>query len=400
MNRCRDTADVQPEFRFFIDPLSLARSGFRGNTAVLTAMNFLPSVGLDGVLGFGASADLHNEQFKVVMHSHLLLANPKSGVLEVLALKPGESEPQPFVPNNIINYSNTHWDPPKAFVEVQKMIDTFMGEGHFESEFIGQFRDTFELDLETDVINQLSGRITHLQWSQPDSPYLMNNTCQALAIGVKDSEEAQKVLETIMEYARARMRKRDENAEPWPKSDHQGVSVWTMASAEDMEKRWQERREKRGREGTNDSFRMPYPTYSILDDHVIVSDSVEMMHHLIDVSQGDADMLADNDQYHERMDTLLNAADSDMPCAVMWSNPEPVMRDLIRLLTDERSKDWADEQAERLPWLASLLTAVEEEPVPDYEQFKKYFPPAGVIVTTDDTGYHFLTFQYSVNDDE
>jgi len=88
MNRCLGNSELRPEARFFVDPIQFAKSYTRGNVSAQFVLNFLPALGLDGLLGVGGSLLLAEEDFEVVMHTHLLLSDPRTGIFEMIALKP------------------------------------------------------------------------------------------------------------------------------------------------------------------------------------------------------------------------------------------------------------------------------------------------------------------------
>jgi hypothetical protein len=391
MNRCRDTKDIQPELRFFIDPISLARSGFRGNAAALAAMNFLPTVGLDGILALGGSAAFQSEQFNGVFHGHLLLANPRAGILEMLALKPGESKPQPWVPADASNYASTHWDPQQLVTEMEKLIDLINGEGEFQTNGVEALRDSVGLDLYTDIVEPLDGRLTFTQWSNQDADYLLNAVSNSVAVGLDDVDKAREVIDALIESAR-------EQGRTAPKViDYEGVTIWVV---DRPNKERRERREKRVKERMGDiPMRFAEPAFCLLDSSLVICDSVDMLKHLVDVSLGNADALAQDDEYNEQMQTLLKAVGSDVPCAVTYSKPDGPIKDLVRLVNDDRSKAFLDSMSEIVPALGRLRIALDEQPMPDYEQLERHLKPAGMIVTTDDTGYHLLTFQYAGDED-
>lgn len=391
MNRCRDTDDVLPEIRFFVDPISLARSGFRGNVTAQGVMNFLPVAGLDGVLGFGGSASFQSEQFRGIFHAHLLLANPRAGILEMLALKPGESEPQPWVPADMTNYMSTHWDPRQAVAEFEKLVNTFDGENAFQEKAVDVFNETTGLDLYTDIIDTLDGRLTFVQWSDPDGEYLLNAACNSISVGLEDAEKAKQVVDTLLE--KAREQGQAENVE---EVEHDGVKMWVAGSSEERS----ERQQKRIKERMGDvPMRFAEPAFCLLDGSLVICDSVDMMKHLIDTSLGNADALAQDEEYSDQMQTLLQAAGSDVPCAITYSKPDGPVKDMLRLVNDDRSKAYIDSMSEKFPALGRLRTALDEEPMPGFEQLQRHLKPAGMIVTTDDTGYHMLTFQYAADEE-
>ena len=83
MNRCRGTKESPPEFRVFVDPIEFARATTRGNFAAQAALNFLPILGLDGLLGVGGSALFGEQDFESVFHGHVLLSNPRKGFASI-----------------------------------------------------------------------------------------------------------------------------------------------------------------------------------------------------------------------------------------------------------------------------------------------------------------------------
>ena len=109
--------------------------------------------------------------------------------------------------------------------------------------------------------------------------------------------------------------------------------------------------------------------------------------------------MAEDEEYNRQMQRLTNAAGADVPCAVSFYNPEEPIKQLFKLINDERSSTMVEKMSEKRPMLARFQTALAEQPLPDFELIKQYFRPMGVIVTTDDTGYHMLGFQYGPDDE-
>lgn len=390
-NRCRGTADIQPEIRLFFDPISLARSAFRGNAVAQGVMNFLPMVGLDGVLGLGGSISLQSEDFKAVFNGHLLLANPRAGVLEMLALKPGESDPEPWVPADVNNYFSSHVDARQAIDEFEKLVDKFDGEGAFKTKAIGGFNEQTGLDFYADVIDALDGRITFLQWSDPETEYLLNTSSNGFALGLSDLDKGEKV----MEVAIAKFRERDES-ESVQTEEYEGVEFCYFGLSDERRAKREERIKKRMGDAP---MRFAEPSFCLLDGSLVICDSVGLLKHMIEVSRGKSPALAEDEEYTDQMETLFAAVGTDVPCAVTFNKPAGPMRDLIRLVNDDRSKAYLEKMSERVPVLSRLGTALDEEPMPNVEQLERYLKPAGMIVTTDDTGYHMLTFQYAADEE-
>ena len=69
---------------------------------------------------------------------------------------------------------------------------------------------------------------------------------------------------------------------------------------------------------------------------------------------------------------------------------------MARAVGSDRLKEFLEEQAESKPEsFQGLKEALDENPLPDYDFFRKYIPTSGGFVTSDDSGYHFLLFQES-----
>lgn len=391
MNRCRATDDIQPEIRFFLDPISMSRSGFRGNKIAMGVMAFLPKAGLDGILALGGSVSLQGEEFKSVVHGHLLLANPRSGLLNMMALKPGESDPQPFVPADVTSYMSTHWDPMQAVDEFEKFVDTFSGEGEFRTKVVEQLKAATSLDFYQDIVKTTDGRLTYLSWQDPESEFLLSATSNAIALGVTDTDKAKEVVDALLKIRAA------QGASGASESEHEGVAMWVFDPLDDERKKL---RDERTKERVGDlPMRFSEPAFCLLDGSLVIANSVDMVKHLINVSLGKAPALAENEEYSDQMRTLFDAAGADFPCAVTFYDPERPLDNLFKLMGDERSKTMLDKLGEKNPMRGRFQGVLAEQPLPDFELIKKYFRPTGTIVTTDDTGYHMLAFQYGAEEE-
>jgi len=391
MNRCRATDDIQPEVRFFLDPISMAENGFRGNTLAQGVMAFLPKAGLDGLLAVGGSVSLQSEAFKAVFHGHLLLANPRSGLLNMMALKPGESDPQPFIPADATNYISTHWDPLQAVEEFEKFVDTFSGEGEFQREVVEKLKAANGMDFYEDIVKTTDGRLTYVGWQDAEGEYLLSANSSALALGLTDMEKAKEVVEALLEIRAA------QGASGVSVAEHEGVPMWVFDPIDDDRK---EERAQRVKERVGDlPMRFSEPAFCLLDDSFVIANSVDMLKHMINVSLGQAPALAEDDEYSDQMRTLYEAAGSDVPCAVTFYDPERPLSNLFKLMGDDRAKTMFDKMGEKNPMRARFQGVLAEQPLPDFELIKKYFKPTGMIVTTDDTGYHMLAFAYDADEE-
>ena len=166
MNRCGGTKDERPQITFYVDPIELVRTIARGNAGMQTGMAFLPLLGLDGVQGVGGSMFLNAGEFDSIQHIHLLLDNPRSGVVKALALTAGDSTPEPFVPNDVLRYMTFHWEIPTTMHEVDRLLTTFQGEGALGRELKRRFSDPLGVDFEKDLLGAVEGRVSYFAWGR------------------------------------------------------------------------------------------------------------------------------------------------------------------------------------------------------------------------------------------
>jgi hypothetical protein len=110
MKRCMGDEDEQPQVTLFVDALELTKRIARGSLPGQTLIALLPALGLDGIRGFGGSFALATEQYDNVTHAHLLLASPRKGIIEMLALRGADLTPEPWVPSDAVSYTSLNWD--------------------------------------------------------------------------------------------------------------------------------------------------------------------------------------------------------------------------------------------------------------------------------------------------
>ena len=126
MNRCRSKKDFPNDIRFFFDPIGTYKSFAKGEFGMQAAIAFFPAIGLDTIRAFGGSVILGDDEYESIMHGHLLLSNPRKGITKVIALKPGDYQPELWMPDGALFYSTTSWDVPQMFQELRGIFDLTM----------------------------------------------------------------------------------------------------------------------------------------------------------------------------------------------------------------------------------------------------------------------------------
>ena len=118
-----------------MDPITAFSRLSRGNTGAQTVLALFPALGLNGIQGAGGSITFATEEFDALTHLHLLLDSPRKGVLELLALKSGDTTPETWVPADAASYMTVNWDLAQTYSKFASLFDSIRGEGALASSF-------------------------------------------------------------------------------------------------------------------------------------------------------------------------------------------------------------------------------------------------------------------------
>jgi hypothetical protein len=80
------------------------------------------------------------------------------------------------------------------------------------------------------------------------------------------------------------------------------------------------------------------------------------------------------------------------PAMLGFQRPEENMKFFYELATSDRAKSGLQRGAERNPFLKSVNSAMEKNPLPPFSVLQKYFAPQGSMVIDDETGIHLMDF--------
>ena len=399
MKRCTSPQDLEPEFRFFVDPIAVAKSSTRGNAAARFTINLLPLLGFDSLSAIGGALFLDEEEYESVMHAHVLLTNPRTGIFALLAFRPTEYEPEEFIPQSAVNHMMVSLDAPKAYAELTKIVDSFMSPGDFENVVDKNVNQELGLDLKQDIIDSIDGRITFFQWIE--EPAFLNGTRSCIAFRLKDPENFEMLMDKMTERLNDDFGGEDESIE---KRDYRDVTIYAEPRAkveernERMKKRLGRRRSGKRRAITSEpevrmERRVESPQMAIFCDCLVVSlDSNNLMQTMIDTFQGEGDRLVDDHNYARIVDESRRLLSNELPMANFYSDPKRQLKWLLELANTDQTKEVLDSAAENNKYLSGLKQRLEENPLPEFEQLEKYFSQSGGYMSDDDTGLHMLFF--------
>ncbi|MDA7951708.1 MAG: hypothetical protein MPJ24_09500 [Pirellulaceae bacterium] len=380
MKKC-EVPNQEPHMTAFVDPIGFFKTVARNEPTMTLALMMLPSLGLDGLEGAGASMTLNTKDFDAVLHAHLALRSPRSGVLNSIALDTGDFTPENWVPYNAASYATLYWDVEKTYTNTTELFDTFQGSGK-AAEGLQNLSSEIGVDIETEIIPQLVGRFTHVTWSEP--PARINGMAQVGAIQLKDANEFQKVLDTLANQVGLEHRSLG-------KTDYYFRDL-------DSDGRGQGEEGDDGRQSNLD-LRRPQLCVGIVDDFLLISDSEALLHEAISGSKDPKLSLANEIDFkltHSKIKRLIGNQKASM---IEIDRPDESMRmlydmihsdDTQRLLKRyQSSEDSNSFQNRTLETLDGILT---ENPLPSFEVIKKYLAPGGAILIDDSSGIHYTAF--------
>ncbi len=399
MNRCLGTNELKPEARFFVDPIALAKSATRGNVGAQVTINLLPVLGLDGLLGIGGSMLLSEDEFSSIAHAHILLANPRKGVFEMLAFKPTNYEPEPWLPGDVSNYFTTSWDVDQMLAELTKMIEIFQGEGAVNKWFEEEVNSELGFDVREEVLGALTGRVTMVQAIEP--PVRVNSQVAIIAVELKDPVKFEATFDKIM----ARINQETDEEEDEFRMDEEvynGIRILGPSeervnnAAERRRERRRQRREQLGRDPVEVQIEVnnSTPSFALVGNYLLISpQSRKFVRRAIDTYQGDVQALVDSEEYQRVSGKMTRLLGSDMPAGITYAQPVEVFRWMFEMAKSEETRSFIGSQAEDNEYVGGIQQALEANPLPDFEGLEKYFQPQGGFMTSDDTGLHFLVFE-------
>ena len=406
MNRCQSQKDLPLDFTFFFDPIALIKSSSRGDFSAQTVIAMFPAIGLDSILALGGSVILDDDEFESIMHGHLLLSNPRKGVTKVISLKPGEYEPERWVPFDSFFYTTTSWDVPQMVEELRGIFDLVIEEGTFDNFIETQINEKLEMSLEEDILPNFTGRISGSQVSV--DPGKINPGSNIFAFELSDVDAATETIEKITAKVNG-----DADDPLIEKREFEGFAYWlrSESSIEAGRARRQKRREERNerrdaeeqerdaanqarRELRRGTFRTPRGVYGVIGESLVVCDSIEAFERAVATFQGEVPSLQNEEGFLLMADQMTRLLGTDMPCAIYYNNPKHQIASLLELINSDTTKKFvagsADDGNEFMKTVKGLLD--DHEP-PSLEVMQKYLAPQGGFATSDDTGYHFLWFQ-------
>lgn len=368
MDQCDASGGEQPQLTYFVDPARLFKSITSGNMALQMWISLLGPLGLDGLQGFGGSLVLDDERFESIHHTHVLLESPPMGVLEILALRPGDVTPEVWIPNDVATYMTVHWDFPKSYSALVDVYEFFKEEGGWTADVAGPLGKRFGVDIEKDILEALEGRITRVTWIDDSA------SRQATLLGLKLKDAA------AFRLTLGKMADREQNL--FAKRTVAGINSYHFSSR------------RAPSDGDRVMRRLPDSHVAIFDDYLLLTDSEKLLERVVATKKGESQPLGKEFDFRLIASKITRTADGSQPSMVWFKRPEVTLRATYEMIRAEETINRLSTLAEANAMFRAVYEALSEHPLPPFEVLEKYFAVSGGLATSDETGFHFVGFTY------
>jgi hypothetical protein len=379
-NRCE--ADGESSVMWYVDPIRLIRSAMKGNVGAQAGLAILPSLGLDGLQGIGGNIVIPDDpEIESISHMHIYMESPRNGVLEMITLKNGDSRPEDWVPKDLINYITVHLDIQNSYSILKDLYDSFREEGAWGGMVKKNISENIGIDFEQDVIAEMQGRMTMIQWYE--RPPRINAQSTLVAFKLHRVDRFQPQFKSVME-------KFEDNLEA---RDVAGYEVYTVkidggadieidpdANDEDAERA----RRRRLRRQTQ-----PRPSFTIIDDYLIFADRPSFIEKII-ATKNAGDGLIHDESYQKVTSILGRQPAGRAISSLTYSQPKEALGMFYELLRSDDARKFLQNQREDNEFFRAIDDAIADHPLPPFSKLEKYMAPSGSIITNEETGIHLM----------
>jgi hypothetical protein len=325
----------------------------------------LPTLGLDGLKALGGSVTFDAGQFDSIASFHVLLDSFRTGILKMIALESGETDPERWVPADVANYTTVHWNFQTTFETLTSLYDGFRGEGALARDLERRFEKPIGLDFENDLLPALAGRVTHFNWIE--RPITRRSQATLVAFELSDPEPVALALQTLSEKFDAFLKRRS----------HGGKDYLQFAPPQ--------------RSDEPNGPPQPTPCFGVLYDYLVITDRPSLYQKAIATGQGSGESLADALDF-KLVVSKIRRGPGAKPAMISFERPQEGLRLLYELAVADDTRQGLRRQAENSRFFKSLDTALEKHPLPPFAVLERYLAPSGAVLADDVSGLHYTSF--------
>jgi hypothetical protein len=392
MTRCNGGSETQ--LHWYVDPIGFARAATRGNVGAAAGLAFLPAIGLDGLLAVGGTIQMVVGEFDMIAHAHILLDQPRDGVLEMITLNNGPIDPESWMPADIATYATWNWDVQTTYVKLTELVNSFRGEGAFKRFLDRRVSEQLGADFEEELLAAMTGRFTLASWYE--RPITLQSQANVLGIQLGDRSAFQATLDKVAEKFENNLNQRDfagvtiyQIKNPEAEGDAAANNDDATADEEDeaaaRRRRWREGQRRRRQ-------RMPIGNMAIIGDYLVMTNRERFIEKAIMTQNGTEDRLVEELDYRLIASKIKRQPGGQDACMVSFERPDEALRVGYELLHSDEVRQQIASMKENNPFFQALDEALTNNEFPPFEVIAKYLAPGGAMLTNEESGFHYVGF--------
>ncbi|MCO8124372.1 DUF3352 domain-containing protein [Stieleria sp. TO1_6] len=367
ISRCIGAESTRPQITFFIDPHSIIDRIIKRSGSLTAGLTWpvIQEMGASRIGGIGGSSFHGGEIFEGIAHYHINIEPPRDGVLGVLRPETGETAPPKWVPQSIAGYTSIHWDFAKTYENAGKVLDRFQGEESLKRFVEEPAEKRLGLNIQSDVLENLTGRLVRCTWMEP--PIRINSGVTTVAFEVKDVIKAKSTLASVRDRMPGRMTLETTG----------GHVIYRLRGP-----------------GNNfpENLRRPEPSLMLLGKWLIYSDSTKFLEKAALAEAGNLPRLIDLPEYELVAGELGGKLDGEKPFLLSYIDGSEGIRLMYDMTKSEGNRQAIRRAGENNIVAKKFSELLENNELPPFSEFEKYFAPTGMFGYDEPDGIHFGFF--------
>jgi hypothetical protein len=372
--RARGAADEAPQVMYFFDPIGIVEAIGEDNTAVRLAESFLAPLGLDGLRGLGGAITLNTGQFESIHRATILIDAPRRGVMELIAVKAGDTVPENWVPADAASYVTFNWDFLEMYDDLRHLVDSFRGEGSFSDRVNTPFKNETGIDLEQEILPYLEGRVSIV--SSMTRPVTLTSQTAVYGFKLKDPDKLRPVLDKLGE----------KYTEAFTKETYGAMSYYKFSPP--------------GLDERPDAANMPRPCVGILGEYLLIANQQAGLEQVVLASEDPTRSLASTEDFQTITEVIKQLPGGEAPIGITFARPEESLRFLYELANSEQTRKQLAKQGEENEFFGKVGDVLDRNPLPPFEVIAKYFSPSGAMMVEEETGWQYIDFSLRKEESE
>jgi len=400
--RCQQAAgDLAPQARWFLEPFGYAdavrldRPKKRGTDM----LKILKSEGFTAIQGIGGYVNFSVNQYELLHRTFVYAPGNKTGErfelsARMLKFPNGENfQPPKWVPRDLATFVSVNVDTTNAFENSKTLVNQVVGDEVFEDvlDSIKTDENGPQIDIRKDLIAYLGNRITMI--SDLQLPITPKSERVMFAVDTKDEKHLAEVIKDWMETDPDTRKREIAGHIVWEIVDEQAeLPMVTIENSplDDLSQPEEEMEEEERALPPNSAVTVAY-------GQLMVATHIDILTKVL-TEYENGPKLADSPEYLRVTAEVQKLAQSEQ-FGQAFTRTDEAYRGAYELL---RTGKMPESESMMGKLLNSLLGDGEEgvlrpqridgSKLPDYDMVRRYLGPAGMTMTTEDTGWLLTGF--------